>query len=147
MGHNVQITYILRGGVFKISKAGYCARRWWTLSGRFGDLKVDRGSAPRSCTPTLKVYDAKKCLKALRRRGIKSKIARKGKERGEKLGRHRWVVQRTFSWLNRHRRLKIRYERTLRAASRYPPGIPPSGMRVDLELRPAVALASMHQYR
>src|SRR5215207_11485358 len=62
-------------GVFKISKAGYCAR-WWTLSGRFGDLKVDRGSAPRSCTPTLKVYDAKKCLKALRRRGIKSKIAR-----------------------------------------------------------------------
>src|SRR5215203_6510630 len=39
-------------GVFKISKAGYCARRWWTLSGRFADLKVDRGSAPRSCTPT-----------------------------------------------------------------------------------------------
>jgi len=22
------------------------------LSGRFGDLKVDRGNAPRSCTPT-----------------------------------------------------------------------------------------------
>src|SRR5918995_1186727 len=36
-------------GVFGISKAGYspkagyCARRWWTLSGQFGELKVDRG--------------------------------------------------------------------------------------------------------
>jgi transposase len=25
--------------------------------------------------------------------------------------RYRWVVERTFSWLNRFRRLKIRYER------------------------------------
>ena len=83
-----------------------------------------------------KAYEAKKC-----------RMSRKGKDSSEKLGRHRWVVERTLSWLNRHRRLKIRYERTLRAASRYPPGIPPSGMRVDLELRPAAALASMHQYR
>ena len=58
-----------------------------------------------------KTYDAKKCRKALRRRGIKSRIARKGKDSGEKLGRHRWVVERTLSWLNRHRRLKVRYER------------------------------------
>ena len=58
-----------------------------------------------------KAYDAKKCRKALRRRGIKSRIARKGKDSGEKLGRHRWVVERTLSWLNRHRRLKVRYER------------------------------------
>ena len=42
-------------------------------------------------------------------------MSRKGKDSSVKLGRHRWVVQRTFSWLNRHRRLKIRYERTLRA--------------------------------
>jgi transposase len=27
------------------------------------------------------------------------------------LGRHRWVVERTFAWLNRFRRLMIRYER------------------------------------
>src|SRR5215218_7169056 len=94
----------------------------------------------------LKPYEAKKCRKSLGRRSIKSPISRKGKDSSEKLGRHRWVVQRTFSWLNRHRRLTISYERTLRAASRYPPGIPPSGLRVDLELRPAVALASMHQY-
>jgi transposase len=58
-----------------------------------------------------KAYDAKKCRKALRRRGIKARIARKGKESSEKLGRHRWVVERTLSWLNRFRRLKVRYER------------------------------------
>jgi transposase len=58
-----------------------------------------------------KAYDDKKCRKALRRRGIKSRIARKGVESSEKLGRHRWVVERTLSWLNRNRRLKVRYER------------------------------------
>ena len=58
-----------------------------------------------------KGYDAKKCRQALRRRGIKSRIARKGKESSEKLVRHRWVVERTLSWLNRYRRLKVRYER------------------------------------
>jgi hypothetical protein len=39
-----------------------------------------------------KAYDDKKCKGALRRRGIKSRIARKGIESSEKLGRHRWVV-------------------------------------------------------
>jgi transposase len=58
-----------------------------------------------------KAYDAKKCRKALHRRGIKARIARKGRESSEKLGRHRWVVERTLSWLNRFRRLKVRYER------------------------------------
>ncbi len=58
-----------------------------------------------------KAYDTKKCRKALGRRGIKARIARKGKESSEKLGRYRWAVERTLSWLNRHRRLKVRYER------------------------------------
>jgi transposase len=58
-----------------------------------------------------KAYDAKKCRKALRRRGIKARIARKGKESSEKLGRYRWWVERTLSWLNHYRRLKVRYER------------------------------------
>jgi hypothetical protein len=47
------------------------------------------------CTPN-KAYDDKKCRGALRRRGIKSCIARKGIESSEKLGRHRWVVERTL---------------------------------------------------
>ena len=39
------------------------------------------------------------------------RIARRGIEYSEKLGRYRWVVQRTLSWVNRNRRLKVRYER------------------------------------
>jgi transposase len=38
-------------------------------------------------------------------------IARRGIESSEKLGRYRWVVERTLSWMNRNRRLKVRYER------------------------------------
>ena len=48
-----------------------------------------------------KAYGAKKGREALRKRGIKARISRRGKEGGEKLGRHRWVVERTLSWLNR----------------------------------------------
>jgi transposase len=47
----------------------------------------------------------------LRRRGIKSRIARKGIDSSKKLGRHRWVVERTLAWLSKYRRLTIRYER------------------------------------
>jgi hypothetical protein len=39
------------------------------------------------------------------------RIARRGLESSERLGRHRWVVERTLAWLNRFRRLVIRYER------------------------------------
>ncbi len=39
------------------------------------------------------------------------RIARKGIESSQRLGRHRWVVERTFAWLNSFRRLTIRYER------------------------------------
>jgi transposase len=34
-----------------------------------------------------------------------------GIESSQRLGRHRWVVERTFAWLARFRRLTIRYER------------------------------------
>ena len=58
-----------------------------------------------------KAYDDKKCAQALRKRGIKRRIARKGVESSQKLGRHRWVVERTLAWLAKYRRLTIRYER------------------------------------
>jgi transposase len=58
-----------------------------------------------------KGYDARKCRRALRKRGIKSRIARKGVESSERLGRYRWVVERTLAWLSRYRRLTVRYER------------------------------------
>ena len=45
------------------------------------------------------------------RRGIKCRIARKGIESSERLGRYRWMVERTLAWLAKYRRLTIRYER------------------------------------
>jgi transposase len=58
-----------------------------------------------------KAYDIPRCRQALTRRHIAVRIARKGVESSERLGRHRWVVERTLAWLNRYRRLSIRYER------------------------------------
>jgi transposase len=58
-----------------------------------------------------KAYDGRRCRRALRRRHIKVRIARKGIESKERLGRDRWVVERTLAWLTRYRRLTIRYER------------------------------------
>ena len=60
---------------------------------------------------TDKAYDFPRCREALRKRGITPRIARRGIESSEKLGRYRWVVERTLSWINRFRRLKVRYER------------------------------------
>ena len=59
-----------------------------------------------------KGYDFRRCRRDLRRRGITPRIARRGVESATSLGKHRWVVERTFAWLNRFRRLTIRYERT-----------------------------------
>ncbi len=58
-----------------------------------------------------KAYDSAPLRAGLRRRGITPRIARKGVESSERLGRYRWVVERTGAWLNRYRRLKVRYER------------------------------------
>ena len=60
-----------------------------------------------------KAYDIPRCRRFLRRRGIRIRIARKGIESSETLGRHRWVVERTLAWLSQFRRLTIRYERRL----------------------------------
>ncbi|HKP52525.1 MAG TPA: IS5 family transposase [Chloroflexia bacterium] len=60
-----------------------------------------------------KGYDSKANRRVLRKRGITPRIARRGAESSEKLGKHRWVVERTFAWLNHFRRLTIRYERRL----------------------------------
>jgi IS5 family transposase len=60
-----------------------------------------------------KGYDFEYCRQALRQRKIVPRIARRGIERSEKLGRHRWVIERTLAWFSRFRRLAIRYERRL----------------------------------
>jgi transposase len=58
-----------------------------------------------------KAYAIPRCRQALTRRHINVRIARKGIESGQRLGRHRGVVERTLAWLARYRRLTIRYER------------------------------------
>lgn len=58
-----------------------------------------------------KGYAYPRCRKALTRRHIKVRIARKGVASSDRLGRHRWVVERTLAWLHRYRRLRVRDER------------------------------------
>ncbi|HEV2125459.1 MAG TPA: IS5 family transposase [Chloroflexota bacterium] len=58
-----------------------------------------------------KAYDIPRCRQALTTRHIRIRIARKGIDSSHRLGRHRWVIERTLAWLNRFRRLTVRYER------------------------------------
>ena len=59
-----------------------------------------------------KAYDHVFCRAGCRIRGVAPRIARRGIESKERLGRHRWVVERSFAWLHgAYRRLATRYER------------------------------------
>ncbi len=58
-----------------------------------------------------KGYDYPACRTVLRRRGIVARIARRGIESAKRLGRHRYVIERTLEWVSRFRRLARRYER------------------------------------
>ncbi|EFL37297.1 IS4 family transposase [Streptomyces griseoflavus Tu4000] len=58
-----------------------------------------------------KGYDYDHLRRWLRGRGIRHRIARKGIETSKRLGRHRWTIERTMSWLAGCRRLHRRYER------------------------------------
>ncbi|MEV7018936.1 IS5 family transposase [Streptomyces sp. NPDC093991] len=58
-----------------------------------------------------KAYHSADRLKWLRERGIVPRIARPGIESSERLGRHRWKIERSTSWLFGYRRLTVRYER------------------------------------
>ena len=44
---------------------------------------------------------------------IQNRIARKGIECNDRLGRHRWVVERTHAWLAALGKLRIRFERRI----------------------------------
>ena len=59
-----------------------------------------------------KGYDYPRCRRYLHQRGIKVRIARRTVESSNHLGRVRWVVERTISWLLRFKRLGLRYDRT-----------------------------------
>ena len=56
-------------------------------------------------------YDAESIRQGLRDRRIIPFLAKRNTENGSGLGRWRWVVERTFAWLNQFRRLRVRYEK------------------------------------
>jgi len=56
-------------------------------------------------------YDSEPHRRELRSRGIVPHLARRRTEHGSQMGKHRWVVERTFSWLHNFRRLRVRYDR------------------------------------
>jgi transposase len=56
-------------------------------------------------------YDSQPHRDSLRALGITPKLARRGDAHGSGLGKIRWVVERTLSWLHQNRRLRVRYER------------------------------------
>jgi transposase len=58
-----------------------------------------------------KGYDSRANRACLRQRGIKARIARRGMESSARLGRHRWRVERSLSWLSCWRRLQVRLDR------------------------------------
>lgn len=68
---------------------------------RPGKLHADKG------------YDFARCRRYLKQRGITARIARRGVESKERLGRHCWVVERTHAWFAGFGKLRIRFERRL----------------------------------
>jgi transposase len=66
---------------------------------RPGKLDADKG------------YDSAGNRAWLRRRGITARIARHGIESSQRLGCHRWKVERALSWLSCWRRLQVRWDR------------------------------------
>lgn len=59
-----------------------------------------------------KGYDNRRVRRYLARRGITARIARRGVESSTRLGRYRWVVERSVAWLLSFRRLMVRYDRS-----------------------------------
>jgi len=86
---------------------------------------------PRRCRPGKlhadKAYDQPELRLWIRRRGMAVRIARKRIESTERLGRHRWVIERTMSWLiGYHRRNPLRPQRNSL------PVLPDAGLRAHL---------------
>jgi IS5 family transposase len=80
------------------------------------DVPPIRTPAGRRRTRPAKVhadkgYDSRVNRAYLRRRGIKPRIARREVESSTRLGRHRWKVERSLSWLSCFRRLQVRWDR------------------------------------
>jgi transposase len=58
-----------------------------------------------------RAYHSRSSRRELRLRRVRVRVARPKDPHGSGLGRRRWVVERTISWLHQQRRLRVRYER------------------------------------
>ncbi|WP_428480988.1 IS5 family transposase [Pseudomonas chlororaphis] len=58
-----------------------------------------------------KAYECCRCRRYLKKRGIAARVACKGIESKPRLGRHRWVVERTHAQFAAFGKLRIRFER------------------------------------
>jgi len=58
-----------------------------------------------------RAYDSEPHRRELRRLKIRPVLAKRNTAHGSGLGKHRWPVERTISWLHQFRRLRVRYER------------------------------------
>jgi transposase len=79
---------------------------------------IKRGGRGHSRRRPLKLhadkgYDIPRVRRYLRRRRIAARIARIGRDNSQRLGRYRWVVERTIGWLLSYKRLALRYDRSV----------------------------------
>jgi len=58
-----------------------------------------------------RAYDSEPHRRELRRRKVRPVLAKRRTPHGSGLGKKRWPVERTISWLHQFRRLRVRYER------------------------------------
>jgi transposase len=84
-----------------------------TLTGAIAPIRGTRGRPLRKPKVIYadRGYDSESHRERLRDRGIKPVIAKRRTEHGSGLGKFRWVVERTHSWLHNFRRLRIRFDR------------------------------------
>ena len=77
-------------------------------------VQAAQAALPLAQTPRIvhadKAYDSKSNCLFCRLNKLRCAIAEQGPPETA-LGRKRWVVERTFAWLKRYRRLAVRYER------------------------------------
>ena len=85
----------------------------WALVEAVPPVRGHRGR-PRQRPAKLlgdRAYDSQPHRDELQRHGIKPARARRGTPHGSGLGKERWPVERSLSWLHNARRLRVRYDR------------------------------------
>ncbi len=80
---------------------------------RRGRIRWSRAAIDSSSVRALedRAYDSEPVRKQLARLHITPYLAKRNTPHGSGLGKYRWVVERTISWLHGLRRLRLRWER------------------------------------